>query len=302
MLKKIKRFIITNETAYKISVILRIKQIKNFFEKTLKFNKKIAASDYFIEDIHYHIIDRCNLNCKNCSSFSPIAKDNVTDINTFTKDLKRLAELTGGKIKRLNLTGGEPLLHPDLLKMLSKARNIFPNIQIRIGTNGILLPNQTDEFWETLQREKISLIITRYPIKLNWKTINKKSDDYKIDIDYQGLEIGKKTSHHFPLDTEGGQDGKYNYENGKCNGCYYLKNGKFSICSIPVTVNIFNEYFNKNIPVMESSFIDIYKASDIKEILDYISKPIDACRYCAVKKRTYNSLWGVSKKEISEWI
>ena len=39
------------------------------------------------------IVDHCNLNCKCCGHFSPLAPKGFLDINTFERDLKRLHEL-----------------------------------------------------------------------------------------------------------------------------------------------------------------------------------------------------------------
>ncbi|GHT99783.1 hypothetical protein FACS1894142_7680 [Spirochaetia bacterium] len=37
----------------------------------------------------------CNLNCKCCTAFSPIAEKEFLDIDTYKKDMEKLAELTG---------------------------------------------------------------------------------------------------------------------------------------------------------------------------------------------------------------
>jgi hypothetical protein len=59
-------------------------------------------------------VDHCNLNCKGCTAFSPVAEEKFMDVNMFERDCERLAELTGGKIELIDLLGGEPLLHPKI--------------------------------------------------------------------------------------------------------------------------------------------------------------------------------------------
>jgi hypothetical protein len=52
--------------------------------------------------------------------------------------------------------------------------------------------------------------------------------------------------------------------------------------------------------VPDSDSIDIYNASNIDEILDFLSKPITCCRYCMPNDDELID-WKVSKKEIEEW-
>ena len=60
------------------------------------------------------IVDHCNLNCKCCGHFSPLAQKSFLDKETFEKDICRLYELLNGNIHCLELMGGEALLHPQL--------------------------------------------------------------------------------------------------------------------------------------------------------------------------------------------
>jgi MoaA/NifB/PqqE/SkfB family radical SAM enzyme len=310
---KLRRFLITNETAYKISTILRLKKIKNLLEKAHiyigvdKEARKVYETKHnqpreFLDEFIFYIIDNCNLSCKNCSSFCPVAKEKFISVENFTKDMKRIAELTGGNVLRINLSGGEPLLHPDLLELLSIARSLFPKSKLRIGTNALLLSKKSDEFWKKIKETNTAFIITRYPIKIDWKTINKRSDEFDVGIEYQGLEIGKKTTHHMPLDMTGSLDPQKNFKRcAMANGCISFKDGKFYTCAAPAMIDIFNDYFNKNLGEGQENGIDIHKAKNIEEILNFLAKPIPFCRYCDMDRWTYNHEWGISKKEITEW-
>lgn len=84
----------------------------------------------------------------------------------FLKDCERLNELTHGVIERLELMGGEPLLHPNIIRNNEIARNNFEG-EINVCTNGILLEKQSSTFFEACNRLNISIAITIYPIKLN---------------------------------------------------------------------------------------------------------------------------------------
>jgi hypothetical protein len=293
---------------------LRVKKIKNLFEKVRIYigvdrdDRKELVLTFankphpFLDEFIWNVVDNCNLNCRSCSVFCPIAKEKSISVTDFERDILRIKELTkGGEgLKRINISGGEALLHPNLLDLITIARGVFPNTILRIGSNGILLSRQNDEFWDTLGKNRAVIIITRYPIKLDWKTINKKSDEFGVEIEYQGLEIGKKTTHYMPLDLEGKQDNKKNFK--RCRSvCLAFKDGKFYVCGIAATVNIFNEYFGKNVGEGEQLGIDIHKAQSMEEIFDFLMHPT-LCKYCDIDRYSYNHEWGVSKKEISEYI
>ena len=74
-----------------------------------------------------HITEHCNLNCKGCYHFSPLAKEEYLDINEFERDLRRIYELCGDNVERITLLGGEPLLHPDINRFIEVTRKIYAN-------------------------------------------------------------------------------------------------------------------------------------------------------------------------------
>ncbi|WP_252832299.1 hypothetical protein [Brachyspira pilosicoli] len=49
-------------------------------------------------------------------------------------------------------------------------------------------------------------------------------------------------------------------------------------------------------------YIDIYKAKDYNEILQFLAKPVPFCRYCDVKKWKVVGNWRRSNRDISEYI
>ncbi|MBW5396646.1 radical SAM protein, partial [Brachyspira pilosicoli] len=86
------------------------------------------------------------------------------------------------------------------------------------------------------------------------------------------------------------------------NNCIQLDNGKLFTCSISAYINYFNNYFNKNIPITEYDYIDIYKVNNYNEILFFLSKPIPLCKYCNnINWKTIGE-WKISTKSIDEYI
>ncbi|GMO53913.1 MAG: hypothetical protein Ta2G_12560 [Termitinemataceae bacterium] len=73
-----------------------------------------------------NLAEHCNLNCVGCSVFSPLATKEFLDIDVFTRDMKRLGELSSCDSPLINLQGGEPLLHPQKELFFEQARKHFP--------------------------------------------------------------------------------------------------------------------------------------------------------------------------------
>ena len=312
ILKKI--FEVKNENNHKIVTFFGIKI--SFRNKTAKENivnscetdciqllKRITPRPNltgFVVDI----VDHCNLNCKGCDHFSPLAKEKFLELQNFENDLKRLNELTEGNIDYIGLMGGEPLLHPQINSFTKLARNYFKTSKIKIYTNAINLMNMNEDFWQTCSDNNIIIEITRYPIKIDFDKINNTAEKYNITVEYYGgFDKILKTSYKIPLDLKGEQDPVENFLHCfHANQCIFLRDGKIYPCTVAPNIYRFNEYFNKNIPLCPGDGIDIYKVKSIDEITGFIAKPIPFCKYCDVQNRSFNHKWSVSKKDINEWI
>ena len=94
-----------------------------------------------VKDLCFEIIEKCLNNCKFCSSNSNC---NKTQIIRF-EDFKRVIDyfITTGGIEELSLSGGEPFLHPDIIKMVEYAKS--QNIRVVIFTSGVVNGQELNE-------------------------------------------------------------------------------------------------------------------------------------------------------------
>jgi len=257
--------------------------------------KKFKKQDWML--LHLFITGKCNLNCKGCSTFAPIATNYILDMVSFESDCRRLAELDAKKIPEIHILGGEPLLHPKLNEIITIARSYFTQAKLKIVTNGILLLKQNEDFWECCQSNKVDIIISHYPISLDIKSILEKVKKYKLELRYyRGVLPWFKIKY----DLAGGYNPEKNFR--KCTvalQCVTLCDGKIATCQNIFNMAYFKAYFKKSIEVKETDFIDIYKVKNMDEILEFISKPVSFCRYCTIKNTPVK--WELSKRDISEW-
>jgi uncharacterized radical SAM superfamily Fe-S cluster-containing enzyme len=87
------------------------------------------------------ITNACNLRCPICFGFNR-PSPYFMPVEEFSKRLDFLLETTGG-VDLINITGGEPTLHPELPAILRAAKR--PGIgRITLNTNGIVLGRQPE--------------------------------------------------------------------------------------------------------------------------------------------------------------
>jgi MoaA/NifB/PqqE/SkfB family radical SAM enzyme len=87
----------------------------------------------------YYVTTRCNLNCAYCEDFG--ARRNGQGATTLPlEDALRVLRTIRSGVDRLILTGGEPLLHPDIDALLSGACRELKFRHLTLLTNGLLLP------------------------------------------------------------------------------------------------------------------------------------------------------------------
>lgn len=256
--------------------------------------------------VEVHITEHCNLNCRMCSHFSPLAPETYLSLEEYTSDISRLKELYQNDLFHLRILGGEPLLHPHLLQFLKETRKILDHTRIELLTNGLLLLKRggvEDGFWDCMRENNIYLMITRYPVQADYNAIAEKAAAEKVKLRYtEDTENTVKSLHKLPLDLEGQQNiGRNFYLCFHANGCVQLSHGKLYTCPVAANARFFREYFGADMNLSEKDGIDIYKAQSAEEISRFLASPIPFCRYCRIEERSYGHEWGISKRDISEW-
>ena len=273
-------------------------------EKSLKRIRKITPFST-IETIEIHIVEHCNLQCKGCVHFAPLANEEFLSIEEFKDDLIRMYELTNGNIKIFNILGGEPLLHPECLEFLKVTREIFPNSNVKLVTNGILLPEQTDAFFEACANYDITIEPTKYQLDIDWEFIEKKCKQYNVKLEYfQQSGFVVKTLYKDVLDIEGKHNEKEEFLNCRLDdySWMFLDHGKIYKCARTAYIRHFSNYFNINLDLCENDYVDIYKINSVKEILDFFARPSSFCKHCAHEKKIGGFEWSKSEKNIYEWV
>lgn len=117
--------------------------------------------DRFNRNITYlriSVTDRCNFRCKYCMPAEGVVWKNRDEILSFNEILDVVRAGTKLGIKKIRLTGGEPLVRKDLPELVSML-SLLPEIdEIGMTTNGVFLPKYAKELKAAgLSRVNISL-------------------------------------------------------------------------------------------------------------------------------------------------
>lgn len=247
------------------------------------------------------LAEHCNLNCRGCDHFSPIADNEFIDEKLLEIWYQHLSEIVGDYIGYIKLLGGEPLLNPDIVHIADLTRKYFHQGSIEIVTNGVLLNKMDGTFWECCKRNDIHLLVTKYPINLDFDEMERTAKSNHVGIEFTPTEV-IKTLWRLPLDLEGRQDPSTNfYYCWRANQCITLQDGKLFNCVVPAHIGHFNKKFDKNIPVTERDFLRVEDIHSFNELMEFLNAPKPFCRYCAVMKETTDNPWETSKKVIEEW-
>lgn len=249
------------------------------------------------------ILDHCNLNCKGCDVFSSIAEERFVSLKDIQNDLRQISLLTRGDVTRINILGGEPLLHPDLLEILRIARETFPKTLLQVVSNGLLLLNKKDDFWSICRENDIVVVVTKYPINIDHSTMLEVAKSNQVKFHFYGnTDTITKTSYKMPMDIDGLQDARRSFWNCyHVNTCPILKEGKLYPCSPSSGAIHFNRRFGTHMDMEADDYLDIYSVKDNAELLSFLSTPKPFCRFCKTAERTFGHTWEQSKKDISEW-
>lgn len=248
-------------------------------------------------NLEFHLADHCNLNCKGCSHFAPIADKRFADLDDYTRDLKQLQGLFS-TIEKIRLMGGEPLLNPQIDEFVLTTRAIFPRTKIRICTNGILLPKMPEKFWDACRFCTASIDISVYPpLKGEAPALAQLVKDNGLNVN-----IWCVNSFHAFYNRKGDTDAKAAYKRCRERECMLmLRDGKIYVCPKPATLMYFNKKFGMNIP--RTGFIDIYEPGlNGWDVLSRLNEAPTNCRYCTLGWDVIPVFpWSPSKFVLEDW-
>lgn len=129
-----------------------------------------------IDYLRISVIDKCNLRCTYCMPVEGFEWIPKSEILRYEEIQAIVREMAGMGLRRVRITGGEPLVRKDLSELVSQLRTITEIEDIALSTNAILLPRFATELrlagvdrvnisLDTLRRDRFEEIARR-PVRL----------------------------------------------------------------------------------------------------------------------------------------
>lgn len=194
----------STDTVQRLAFVAQPQQLSDTFNRAITY-------------IRISVTDRCNLRCVYCmpaEGMPWLAREHILTYEEIAHIIRAAAELG---VRRVRITGGEPLIRRDLPRLVAMLRAI-PGIEdLALSTNGLLLAEQADALkaagltrvnvsLDTLRPERFRDIARRdgldkvlagleaaercgfHPIKVNCVVMRGKNDDELADLARLTLE------------------------------------------------------------------------------------------------------------------
>lgn len=259
-------------------------------EDDLLFDDAMIQIDYEKHRLDYlevHVAHHCNLRCKGCGHLSNIVPKEFPDLNQFKKDLLQLKKYFYG-VKKFRLLGGEPLLNPELSEYIVATRSFFPDADIRVVSNGLLIPTLDENVLDIMNKYCVEFDISCYhPTKNIKEKIELKLIEHEVGY-FISAEIDE-FMRKIPIVKRADPYVAYN----KCESrtCHFMLDGMLSLCPSPIIRKKFNEYVNNKF-YYEEDIIDLYDANLTSDKLYYLmTHPNKQCEICFDEKEWFK--WSV---------
>lgn len=245
--------------------------------------------DRFGRDITYlriSVTDLCNLRCKYCMPESGVESLCHSDILTLEEIVEIVKVAAKNGIKKIRLTGGEPLVRRGFVNLCKEISKIEQIEDIAITTNGVNLKNMADDLFENKVRRLNFSLDTL--VKEKYNDITRRNDfDKTMESLFYAIEKGFKVKLNVVLIGGFNDDEIENFV--KLANDYDLEVRFIELMQIGETANWSKDKFVSNnivlekVPTLEfdgiSGVAKIYKIKGQKGKIGLIS-PI-SCSFCS---------------------
>lgn len=313
-----------------VGIILGIPD--RYFHTIMPMFREMGFKDYFILSEHtknaiacqvkprtrdeltfeISLADHCNLSCQMCDHYSQLSEAWFVDMGRFARDMARMGELFDHKIAAIALLGGEPTLHEDIIECMRITREQFPEAELIILTNGVLLlqleHSAKGNFWQACRDCHVHITVTVYPVKVDYEAIEKKAAEYGVSLGMSSNIHAQKSTKVVKISDKHTLDLKGQVDRFYCVNCLYfnkfnvLKDGRVYMCPVAAHIDIFNKHFNQDLKLQPEDSLDIYEIDSWEEIAEFSCRYAPFCSYCDLKHWGHHSEWKASSKKIDEYV
>lgn len=274
--------------------------MRNPVKRFVDFIKRLDELRRLELRLEFVLSDACNLNCRGCTHYSPLAPREFIGLDTLDAGMARLAAVCGRRLKKAYLMGGETLMYPHLCGAMRMLRRHFPTQKLYLFTNGLLLPRMDAAFFEEVRRQRITIAMTRYPIKFDYDAVVELCRSKGVALEIFDDRRRPDSFFRFALDPAKRQNPALSHFKCCNRGCLTVIGGRLYPCSVSGCVSHLNEAFGCSFIHAPGDFLEIGEIRSVKEILRLRDRAVPFCGYCIVPPPVVD--YAPSRRERSEWI
>lgn len=241
-----------------------------------------------LRKMEVYVANGCNLKCLFCSHLNPFRKGLIP-----ADELIHSFEVWSQKVtpRKLGILGGEPLLHPELERILRAARKFWPESRLVLTSNALLFPGKPDSLLDALRETNTQVLLSRH---LTGAENEKKFQEICSRLEGAGVWVtiipsSSRWKRYYEID-ENGQPQPFHSDPGKAwtmcgpNTCFNLTDNQLFRCSI--LANAARAYregvLNENWAVTQTykPLQETATQNEIVEHLFFMRGPLQACTIC----------------------
>lgn len=265
---------------------------------------EVIGNKIRVESFELHIVEHCNLRCHMCDAMSPYNPEKFLKLEDIATNMTFLAKHIKADI--FKLMGGEPLLHPQIVDIISIVRESRITDTIRLTTNGLLLHKMPDDFWRGLDRLTVSNYSSSPMKEKHVRMAHEKARAFNVVLNLKYIDQFNGVMIKKPIDDKDRVQRIYDncwvrhrslvIRNGiffKCTRAAYMDDFRreFGVCHHEDDPSSFNE--GDGIKMDENFFVNA---------LEYLNaeSPLNSCRYCFGASGKLIPHRQMTKKEVAD--
>jgi len=218
-----------------------------------------------------HVADHCNLRCANCCTLSPALAARLLDPRELARDLAALQPVLAPQV--FKLTGGEPLLHPQIAALATAARESGIAPEVSVTTNGHLAARVDRALWAAIDRMTVSMYPSAPLPQATLEFIRERCEKH-------GIALRLKPAPTFQVMDANPPHPDATQVFADCwlrNRCHMVRNGHFYLCTRPPHLadvhgdaSLHDDGVSLNAPDLRPRLHEYLTSSE----------PLDSCRLC----------------------
>lgn len=256
---------------------------------------------------------KCSLKCKLCCNLIPYLKQNSYETKDLLRDFKFIAQ--NNKINLLQIQGGEPFTHPDIVKILDFISSCYAGgggaPRIEIATNATICLKQ--DVLDCLKRNSNMLVrISNYTCCENARNnFIKKLEQNGISYEIYGFLYGNDMWFSTGGVNErraGDEEVEMIYKKCENKGCTTLVNGVLSVCgkiaSIKELYGCYDTlpYDEVNVRAISKLPLPFFKKYILRyhlhKFFESLGKFKQQCRFCRIANGKFPAAEQLNAKQI----